>query len=375
VTAGGAGQALELARGGGFDAAVVDLHMPGTDGGTLAERLRGLPATAGVPLVLLSSSADVRPELARLFTARLNKPVRPERLVHTLRSVVAPDAAPDRGTRGTPAADGAAPVPGRRRLRVLVAEDNAVNAELMALYLRRLGHEGTLVGNGAEAVRAVAADSFDVVLMDAQMPVLGGVDATLAIRAAGGPQPRVVAVTASALAADRAAFLAAGADAFLTKPVRLAVLAAELDRWAGAGAASGEQDVEPAPVAPDAVLDPATVEELRDLGDELLASLYAQYLEGLDTALDELTAAAARGGWDDEDETSVPRLAHRLKGGSGSLGLRGVADLCARLERAAGGPGAEVDRLLGELRAERLRVRAAVAALLDPTLLDPAPVG
>jgi signal transduction histidine kinase/CheY-like chemotaxis protein len=365
VTAGSAGQALELAPGGGFDAAVVDRHMPGTDGVALAERLRALPATAGVPLVLLSSSADVRPELARLFAARLNKPVRPERLVHTLRSVVAPDAAPDRGPAATPAADGAAPAAGRR-LRVLVAEDNAVNAELMALYLRRLGHDGTLVGNGAEAVRAVAAGSFDVVLMDAQMPVLGGVDATAAIRAAGGRQPRVVAVTAGALAADRAAFLAAGADAFLTKPVRLAVLAAELDRSAENREPAGPA----APAAPGTVLDPATVEELRDLGDELLARLYTQYLEGLDTALEELAAAAARDGRDDEDATSVPQLAHRLKGGSGALGLRGVADLCARLEQAAGGPAGEVDRLLGELRAERVRVRGAVAALLDP-----APVG
>jgi CheY-like chemotaxis protein len=249
---------------------------------------------------------------------------------------------------------------------VLVAEDNAVNAELMALYLRRLGHDGTLVGNGAEAVRAVAAGSFDVVLMDAQMPVLGGVDATAAIRAAGGRQPRVVAVTAGALAADRAAFLAAGADAFLTKPVRLAVLAAELDRSAENREPAGPA----APAAPGTVLDPATVEELRDLGDELLARLYTQYLEGLDTALEELAAAAARDGRDDEDATSVPQLAHRLKGGSGALGLRGVADLCARLEQAAGGPAGEVDRLLGELRAERVRVRGAVAALLDP-----APVG
>jgi CheY-like chemotaxis protein/anti-sigma regulatory factor (Ser/Thr protein kinase) len=379
VTAGDAGRALELARDGGFDAAVVDLHMPGTDGVALAGRLRALPATAGVPLVLLSSSADVRPELARLFAARLNKPVHPERLVQTLRAVVAPDAT-DTGTPST--ADGALPAAGRRRLRVLVAEDNAVNAELMALYLRRLGHDGTLVGNGAEAVAAVAAGRFDVVLMDAQMPVLGGVDATTAIRAAGGPQPRVVAVTAGALAADRAAFLAAGADAFLTKPVRLAVLAAELDR-------SPEPPVPPVPPVPSGpppapaagtVLDPATVAELRDLGDELLERLYAQYLAGLDTAVEELSAAAARGAWDDADEASVPRLAHRLKGGSGALGLRGVADLCARLEAAAGGPAAEVDRLLGELGTERVRVRGAVAALLDPTLPDPtlpdpAPVG
>jgi signal transduction histidine kinase/DNA-binding response OmpR family regulator/HPt (histidine-containing phosphotransfer) domain-containing protein len=370
VTAGGAEEALELARGTGFDAAVVDLHMPGTDGARLAERLRALPETAALPLVLLSSSAALRPDLARLFTARLNKPVRPERLVRTLRSVVEPAAGADRQAPGTPAAGAVPAGTGHRPLRVLVAEDNAVNAQLMSLYLHRLGHDGTVVGDGAQAVRAVAEERFDVVLMDAQMPVLGGVDATAAIRAAHGPRPVVVAVTAGALAADRAAFLAAGADAFLTKPVRLAVLAAALEDCA-AGAADpddrpGDPAGVPARVPADPVLDPATVEELRDLGDELLSRLYGQYLDGLDAALDELAAAAARGSWDDEEETSVPRLAHRLKGGSGALGLHGMAGLCARLEQAAAAPPAELDRLLDEVRAERGRVHDAVAALLAP---------
>jgi CheY-like chemotaxis protein len=294
--------------------------------------------------------------------------------VRTLRSVVEPAPGTAPGADGSgPAASGTAPaVAGARRLRVLVAEDNAVNAQLMTLYLGRLGHDTTLVGNGAEAVRAVAEDTFDVVLMDAQMPVLGGIDATAAIRAAGGRQPHVIAVTASALAVDRAAFLAAGADAFLTKPVRLAVLAAALDDCPEAGGhpVARAAAPDPAPVRADDVLDPATVAELRDLGEELLASLYAQYLGSLDTTVEELSVAAARGGWDDDDEASVPRLAHRLKGGSGALGLRGMAALCLRLEQAGGAPAAEVDRLLGELRAEQVRVRAAVAALLDP-----APVG
>ncbi len=385
-TADGAGHALDLARcaaadGVAFDAALVDLHMPGTDGAQLAERLRADPATAGLPLVLLSSAAAVRPDLARLFTARLNKPVRPDRQVRTQRSVVEPGAAAgaERARSATSSSDPAAA--GGRRLRVLVAEDNAVNAQLMTLYLRRLGHDGTLVGNGAEAVRAVAAGDFDVVLMDAQMPVLGGIDATAAIRSAGGRQPYVVAVTASALAVDRAAFLAAGADAFLTKPVRLAVLAAALEDCPGGEGPASRPPAPPAEVpaggpavVDPSVVDPATVDELRDLGHELLAQVYGQYLDGLDGTVEELAAAVARADWDGDAEGSVPRLAHRLKGSSGALGLRGMADLCLRLEQAAGAPPAEADRLLGELRAERVRVRGAVAALLDGVRADPAPV-
>ena len=346
-------EALEIAaRDGRFDACLLDLHMPGMDGDELAGRLRALPGLAGVPLVLLSSSTALEPARRAVFAARLHKPVRPERLLSTLHAVLqrpAPRPAP---------APPAAPPGGGRSLRVLVAEDHAVNARLVEHYLRRLGHEGTYVTDGEQAVQAVVEGEFDVVLMDAQMPVLGGVDATAAIRLLPRPQPRIIALTASVLASDRTAFLAAGADEFLTKPVRLAVLAAALDACA--------PPEDPAPAVPPAgdVLDAGTVEELRELGDDAFAEILGTYADSLLSTVEDLLAAAGGGTWSEEDERSVPRLAHRLKGSSAAMGAARLAGICARLqELRTAPPDDELRVALDELEEETRRVSAAVATL------------
>ena len=339
-----------------FDACLLDLHMPGMDGEELAGRLRALPDLAGVPLVLLSSSTTLEPARCAAFAARLHKPVRPEKLVRTVHAVLQRP-----GRTPAPAGRPAAPGEGGRRLRVLVAEDHAVNAELIGHYLRQLGHDGTFVSNGEDAVQAVLEADFDVILMDAQMPVLGGIDATAAIRLLPRPQPRIVALTASVLASDRTAFLEAGADDFLTKPVRLAVLARTLDAWTGTVAAQ-----EPvAAQAGDDVLDPELVDELRDLGDDAFAHLYGTYVDNLLTTVEALLAAADGGSWSEDDESSVPRLAHRLKGSSAAMGAARLAELCQGLQLLdTAPPHDELQRALGELQAESRRVRAAVDGLL-----------
>ncbi|SOE00197.1 Signal transduction histidine kinase [Blastococcus haudaquaticus] len=351
-----------------FDACLLDLHMPGMPGDVLATRLRAHPRAAGTPLVLLSSSTRLHATEAASFAARMHKPVRPERLLLTLLSVLHPDDA-----RTAAPAGGPAETPSGGRLRVLVAEDHAVNAQLIGLYLAQLGHDCERVVNGREAVEAVQRSRYDVVLMDAQMPVMGGVDATAAIRALPIPQPRIVAVTASVLASDRTAFMTAGADEFLTKPVRLATLDATLQRWASAGASAPLRSAvvvplpragEPAGRLPHTdVLDAETVDELRDLGDEAFAHLYGKYAHGLPDTLAALAAAADGGSWSEDDELSVPRLAHRLKGSSAAMGAARMAELCELLQTATGGTP-ELDRALTELQEESLRVQVAVSALL-----------
>ncbi|MGY1805078.1 response regulator [Blastococcus sp. SYSU D00922] len=365
VSAAGGAEALGHVAAGRFDACLMDLHMPGMDGDEVAARLRDLPNGARMPLILLSSSTAVQADRVALFAARLHKPVRPERLERTVRSVL------DAGTPTDRRSDRTVPRPRRsqgRRLRVLVAEDHAVNAQLMALYLQQLGHDSVHVVNGELAVDAVRTGEFDVVLMDAQMPVLGGVDATAAIRCMPGPQPRIVAVTASVLASDQAAFLQAGADDFLTKPVRLATLDEALSQWEDTPVqlpapreAPEARREEPAPAA----LDAETVEELRDLGADAFGHLYRQYADSLMTTVEAIGAAVADARWAEGDETSVPRLAHRLKGSSAAMGALALADLCRRLQEAtdAGSP-AVADALAG-LPVEARRVGAEVAALLD----------
>jgi two-component system sensor histidine kinase/response regulator len=127
------------------------------------------------------------------------------------------------------------PTPAANALHVLLVEDNIVNQRLVRGLLDRKGHRVTIAGNGREAVELVATSTFDVILMDMQMPVLGGVEATLEIRAWEAEQGRrrtpILALSAAALPADRAAGLQAGMDAYLTKPIRPAELYVLLDRF------------------------------------------------------------------------------------------------------------------------------------------------
>ncbi|WP_143425138.1 hybrid sensor histidine kinase/response regulator [Geodermatophilus pulveris] len=364
ILAGGGPAALELLdQGTRIDVAVLDLDMPGMDGDVLAARLRARPGTADLPLVLLSSSATLPAERYADFDARINKPVRPERLAQTVRSVALRDRT-EGVTGGGQRGRRALPAPARS-LRVLVAEDNAVNAQLMGLYLRQLGHACTHVGDGEQAVDAVLRGTYDVVLMDAQMPVLGGVEATAAIRLLplAARQPRIYAVTASVLAADRTAFLEAGADGFLTKPIRMATLRDALDEVMLPPDAPDAPDAPVGP-GPQAALDPETVEDLRDLGDDAFAHLYTRYLTTLDDAVAAIVAAADRPSWSLDDEGSVPRLAHGLKGSSAALGATALAGVCHSLE-TVDPTDLAVGDTLAVLDRERSRVRAAVTALLD----------
>jgi CheY-like chemotaxis protein len=128
-----------------------------------------------------------------------------------------------------------------RRLRVLVAEDNAVNQRLASAMLARLGHDAVIVDDGAEAVEAVARGRFDVVFMDVQMPTMSGFDATAAIREAErgtGLRVPIVAMTAHAMSGDRELCLEAGMDDYVTKPVSLATIERTLQRFVATTAAA-----------------------------------------------------------------------------------------------------------------------------------------
>ena len=349
-----------LAAGEVFDLCVLDQHMPGMSGDELGRWIRTTPSIPPMPLVLLSSVTAISAGTAGLFDARLHKPVHPDRLLTTVCGALQPA-----GTAAQPGGPRRAGTVGQGGgLAVLVAEDHDVNAQLMELYLRQLGHRSERVADGQAAVAAVRAGSYDVVLMDAQMPVLGGADATAQIRALPGHQPVVIAVTASVLASDRAAFQAAGADDFLTKPVRLTVLEAALGERFPDVAGSGDAAA-PEPATADEALDPEVVDELRDLGDEGFRQVYTRFADNLGTWVTDLVAAADPGpGAGPDDEGSAPRLAHRLKGSSASLGATELAALCQQMEGIDALPAAERSALLAALPAEAARVSTAVRLLL-----------
>jgi len=213
-----------------FGLVLLDMQMPDMDGAQVAAHIRADTALAELPLVLLSSMGTLHggPEAARTlgFDVAVTKPVCRSVLAETLSAVLE-----RRIPRVSPTEPRA--VPASRALEVLVAEDNHINRDVLCQMLEKLNCRVDVAVNGREAVDAVHARSYDVVLMDIQMPEMDGLEATRAIRRAevGGPtRVTVVALTAHALQGQRDHCEAAGMDEVLIKPITLEVLTTALAR-------------------------------------------------------------------------------------------------------------------------------------------------
>jgi signal transduction histidine kinase/DNA-binding response OmpR family regulator/ligand-binding sensor domain-containing protein len=214
---------LDQARAVGcpFPLAILDFQMPGMDGFTLAERIRAHPELRATRLFMLTSAGQ-RGDAARCkdtgIEVYLLKPVKQSALLEAIGRAL-----------GRPVAPGLASLTrhslneSRPKLRVLLAEDNAVNQKLAIRLLEKQGHSVTLAKDGREAVEAVEKGEFDVVLMDVQMPNMSGLEATAAIRAlerATGKRVPIVAMTAHAMKGDEDRCLEAGMDGYVSKPIR-----------------------------------------------------------------------------------------------------------------------------------------------------------
>jgi CheY-like chemotaxis protein len=220
-----------------YDFAILDQQMPGIDGFTLGELMRGRPATATLPLLLSSSvvtPGGLDEATARGFGGLVTKPVKKRYLLQALTQALAlqttsgPVAAPGAGV----SAQAMAPV---RRMRILLAEDNPVNQRVAVRMLDKLGHRVDAVANGLEAVEALGRLPYDIVLMDCQMPECDGYQATTLVRQReehGAARTVIVALTANAMEGDRQRCLDAGMDDYLPKPLRFDDLRAVLEKHA-----------------------------------------------------------------------------------------------------------------------------------------------
>jgi GAF domain-containing protein/CheY-like chemotaxis protein len=230
-------QALAWLREGvDFDLAILDMQMPQMDGLTLARQLRELrPA---LPRVLFTSLGrrEAGAEEAGLFNAQLSKPLHQSALFDTLMTLLAQDAAPRAAAPVKPKLD--AGMAQAHPLRILLAEDNVVNQKLAMRLLQQMGYRADLASNGIEAIECIERQRYDVVLMDVQMPEMDGLEATRRIVAQwpATERPRIVAMTANAMAGDREECLAAGMDDYITKPIRVEALVAALIRVEGTDA-------------------------------------------------------------------------------------------------------------------------------------------
>ena len=253
ASAAAADQLLEAAVQAGRklpDVVLLDHHMPVEDGLSLARRLRADPRFAALPLVLLSSV--LQPEhraliQERMFAAAFQKPIRPRAIERTLRRLWYGG-----GEGGLAPARPAASPAANPGARVLIAEDNPTNQLLARRLVQKLGHCPHVVSDGQAALDALAAQPFELVLMDCQMPGLDGYAATRALRErekGGTARLPIIALTANAVEGQREQCLAAGMDDYLTKPVNLEALAATLERWLPREAAVRDTTAELAPQA------------------------------------------------------------------------------------------------------------------------------
>ena len=217
-----------IERGEHFDVAALDLLMPEMDGFELAREIRRHQGGRELPLVLITSAAGVpRSRSAEDFTVQLAKPLKASQLYNALMTIL---AAPEED-RAVVSVEGDGS-PETSSLRILLAEDNAVNQKVALRVLDKLGYRADVASNGLEALEALERESYDVVLMDVQMPELDGLDASRRIceRWPAESRPRIIAMTANAMVEDREACFAAGMDDYVAKPVRPEELAAALSR-------------------------------------------------------------------------------------------------------------------------------------------------
>jgi two-component system, sensor histidine kinase and response regulator len=217
-------------------AIVTDTDLPDMDALELARAIDDDPTLGGIPLIVLApwGSLGLDSTVGQAgIVACLTSPVRPTRLLSSLRQALDPASVAVKAAPAAPPAPSAPTAPARS-LRVLVAEDNAVNQIVVMRMLEKAGHHADLAANGREAVETLARGAYDLVLMDCQMPEMDGFAASRAIRAdeAGtGRHVPIVALTANATQGDREQCLAAGMDDYLAKPITQAALMAALARW------------------------------------------------------------------------------------------------------------------------------------------------
>ena len=346
-------EALDRVRHGEpFDVAVLDMSMPDCDGLDLAARLHQCPGGEGLPIVLLTSLGQ-RPlqELgADHLAACLSKPIKVAQLFDTLVAAVQgqPSAAP--GPTAPPPPAGPA-----RPLRVLVAEDHAINQRVVVRLLGHLGHRADVVGNGRDAVDAVLRDTYDVVLMDIQMPELDGIQAARAIveRTADAARPRIIAMTANAMPGDREACLAAGMNGYLAKPIELRDLVDALGR-------PGDPEPGTDGAGADRVIDAARLDHLRSMQDASQPSLVRELIDMFETdsAAHVLRIAAAH---EQGDAVALRSLAHRFLSATQNIGAVPLSLLCADIEAMA--RQGRLDDAVAAIRALEGERELAVAAL------------
>jgi len=327
-------EALKRAQSKGLPLRLIitDMQMPGMDGCDLSHEVRRNPDFGRIPIVLLSSSAR-HGEATRCrklaIASYLTKPVQPSELLAALLAAVSHTIDVQKLSPATavPAEDDTP------RLKILIAEDNAVNRILATALLEKRGHTVLATENGREAIDTLERETVDMVLMDIQMPVMDGFEAIRAIRKKEqitGAHLPIIALTAHAMKGDRERCLEAGADEYVTKPIRMSELFAAMKRVETDKPGPTLVTPPSAAAVPSHNLDMAAALERVDGDRELFEELARLFADESPENM-----ARIRQGMKTGDARAIEMLAHKIKGAALSLGCPMVSEAASDLESHA----------------------------------------
>jgi signal transduction histidine kinase/CheY-like chemotaxis protein/HPt (histidine-containing phosphotransfer) domain-containing protein len=347
------------ARGEPYDIAIVDMQMPEMDGLALARAIRSDAAISSTKLVLLTSlGGHDLPNSARDagVDACLTKPARQSELYNILASIMgirscpqneAPKAPLDQQTQMH-----------RHGVRLLVAEDNVVNQQVVLGILGSLGYSADVVANGLEAVEAAARIPYSAILMDCRMPEMDGYTAATTIRQSRSESRHIpiIALTADVVSDARAKALAAGMNDYITKPIKADELANALDRWVPAPAHIDLENVSIQPSLDDEVFE--SLKGLESCAPGLSRKVIDAFLEDTPRRLEDIEQALLG-----QSAEKLSHVAHTLRGSASNLGARAFVQICADLEHSvAGNDWGNCKKLLAALRQESDRLRGVLLA-------------
>ena len=343
-----------------FALLILDSDMPGMDGLAVAERLKQGELEAGAIIMMLPNAGGQRAEVARRrglgVGAWLTKPIRQAELQKAILAALSTKPA-ETGPLSAPARDSLRePSPAPLGYRILVAEDNPVNQRLVTQILEKRGNTVGVAANGREALSLSENQTFDLVLMDVQMPEMDGLEATAAIRQkekVTGAHVPIIAMTAHAMKGDRERCLDAGMDGYVPKPIRLQELFEVIEALAGRPAARN------APPGPRETLNWSAALARLEGDNELLAEMAALFVVECPRMLSVVHEAIAR-----QDAKMLERAAHALKGSVGNFAAPAALDAALTLEMAADGADFEQARLACAILEQALeRLTNALAGL------------
>jgi ligand-binding sensor domain-containing protein/signal transduction histidine kinase/DNA-binding response OmpR family regulator/HPt (histidine-containing phosphotransfer) domain-containing protein len=357
-----------------FDLAILDYMMPGCDGFELGQMIAQDVRFSAMRLVLLTSARGIRgaEDFAKLgFAAYILKPVSHRDLRESLSRVLSDNTPLHERTQPIVIAELKREA---RDRRILLAEDNLVNQKVARGALETLGYRVDIVANGAEAVAAWRTGRYSLILMDCQMPIMDGYQASREIRQLENGKKRtpIIALTADAMKGAEEQCREAGMDEYLTKPLNRTLLRNSIERhFAGAAPQSSTEnsDTEPSNMEPpvtalaserlpesqaEAPVDWDRLMLASDGEQEFAEELAQVFIDAGDSALKDIRAALVRG-----DLEATGRAAHSLKGASASMFARSTSEAAARLETAArAGDAQEASKVEEQLRLEAARATA-----------------